>query len=161
LEENLHTTETTLYPLPGKGDKQTMLQIKTECIKLVHLKSDWHYSLLANQNEPAACWFTAAEVPIVLRRTPDGLPMLKFSTFSLQGAVSAAEMLEFRYTCTELPLDPLRLLLAGENNENDQRSAEILTCWSQLVRNIKHEVAPDQELARALSSTLLRPDKLN
>jgi hypothetical protein len=154
-------TETILYPLPQKGDKQTMLQIKIECIELDLPRNDWHYNQLEHNEKTATWWFTADEARNVVTRTADGMTMLKCFSFSLHADGTDWRFSEVRHTFTELLADPVQLLLHGESYEDDPQLSAIVEDWFSLVNGIKREINTDTEIVKALSTSLLRSEHSN
>jgi hypothetical protein len=150
MKKNSNLTETILYPLPKKLGKQTMLQIHIECIELDLPKEDWHYNQLEHNKETGTWWFTADEAPNVVTRTAEGMTILRCFSFSLHSEGTSWRFLEVRHTFSELPADPVQLLLNGENYENDPQVFAVVKNWFSIVDNIKDESGPISELLKAL-----------
>jgi hypothetical protein len=153
MKENSNQTETILYPLPQQGDKQTMLQIDIECIEWDLPRKGWHYNQLEYNEETKTWWFTADEAPNIVRRRADGMRMVKSFSFSLHAEGTDWTFLEVRHTLTELPADPIQLLLRGETYENDPEVSALIKEWFNMVDNIKDEDDPISELLKALSDS--------
>jgi hypothetical protein len=153
--------ETILYPLPQQGDKQTMLRIETEYIAVEHLNSDWNYTLIDKSEVSSGYSLSAAEVPNVVTRTAEGFTKLKTVAFLFAQDGTEGSFTEIRHTITELPADPVQLLLHGENCKNDPQITSIVKIWHTFVKGLKKEVIPKPEIAKTLSEVLQQFGNLN
>lgn len=69
--------------------------------------------------------------------------------------------IEVRHTFTELPADPVQLLLQGENDESDPQNTSVVDIWLKFVKGLKKEVLPKQEITTALVEALRESGNLN
>lgn len=161
MKDNSNTTEKILYPLPQRADRKTMLQIEIDCIEWDLPREGWHYNKLEHEKDAAYWWFTADEAPNVVTRTADGMTILKCYSFSLHVGGTDWTFTEVRHTFTELPADPVQLLLHGESYENDPEISAIVNDWFSIANGLKCEVNTDPEIVKALSNSLLHSENSN
>lgn len=69
--------------------------------------------------------------------------------------------IEVRHTFTELPADPVQLLLQGEKDEIDPQNSSVIDIWLKFVKGLKKEVLPEQEITTALVQALRESGNLN
>lgn len=161
MENNANTIETILYPLSSGTENPTMLRIEIEYIPLEHLKSAWHYTLIDQSPESTGYSLSAAEAPPITSKTADGHTWLKTFAFLFSSDGTTGQLTEVRHTFTELPTDPVQLLLHGEKDESDPQNTSVVDIWLKFVKGLKKEVLPKQEITTALVQALRESGNLN
>lgn len=161
MENNANTIETILYPLSSGTENPTMLRIEIEYIPLENLKSAWHYTLIDQSQESTGYSLSAAETPPITSKTADGHTWLKTFAFLFSSDGTTGQFTEVRHTFTELPADPVQLLLLGEKDKSDAQNTSVVDIWLKFIKGLKKEVLPKQEISTALVEALRESGNLN